>query len=77
MRTTADQVALLARRSVLRTWRNPAATIFPLIFPMLLLAVNSGGLRAETHLPGFPTRSFVARPVRREPSNHANVRKIA
>jgi ABC-2 type transport system permease protein len=60
MRTTADQVALLARRSVLRTWRNPAAVIFPLIFPMLLLAVNSGGLRAETHLPGFPTNSFVA-----------------
>jgi ABC-2 type transport system permease protein len=60
MRTTFDQVALLSRRSVLRTWRNPAATIFPLIFPMLLLAVNSGGLRAETHLPGFPTKSFVA-----------------
>jgi ABC-2 type transport system permease protein len=60
VRTSADQVALLARRSVLRTWRNPAAMIFPLIFPMLLLAVNSGGLRAETHLPGFPTRSFVA-----------------
>jgi len=58
--TTVDQVTLLARRSVLRTWRNPAATIFPLIFPMLLLAVNSGGLRAETHLPGFPTTSFVA-----------------
>ncbi|MBV8065637.1 MAG: ABC transporter permease, partial [Actinobacteria bacterium] len=60
MTTTFDQVGLLARRSVLRTWRNPAATIFPLIFPMLLLAVNSGGLRAETHLPGFPTKSFVA-----------------
>ena len=27
---------------------------------MLLLAVNSGGLKAETHLPGFPTSSFVA-----------------
>jgi ABC-2 type transport system permease protein len=60
MSTTADQVALLARRSVVRTWRNPAATIFPLVFPMLLLAVNSGGLRAETHLPGFPTHSFLA-----------------
>jgi ABC-2 type transport system permease protein len=58
--TTIDQVALLARRSVLRTWRNPAATVFPLVFPMLLLAVNSGGLRAETHLPGFPTKSFLA-----------------
>ena len=60
MSATVDQVALLARRSVIRTWRQPAAVIFPLIFPMLLLAVNSGGLRAETHLPGFPTRSFVA-----------------
>jgi ABC-2 type transport system permease protein len=55
-----DQVLLLARRSVVRTWRQPAAIVFPLLFPMLLLAVNSGGLRAETHLPGFPTHSFVA-----------------
>jgi ABC-2 type transport system permease protein len=55
-----DQVLLLARRSVVRTWRQPAAIVFPLVFPMLLLAVNSGGLRAETHLPGFPTHSFVA-----------------
>src|SRR3989440_9763755 len=27
---------------------------------MMLLAVNSGGLKAETRLPGFPTSSFVA-----------------
>src|SRR5689334_10976113 len=27
---------------------------------MLLLAVNSGGLKAETRLPGFPTDYFVA-----------------
>src|SRR4051794_16382465 len=27
---------------------------------MMLLAVNSGGLKAETRLPGFPTNSFVA-----------------
>jgi ABC-2 type transport system permease protein len=60
MRTTADQVLLLARRSVVHTARQPAAVVFPLLFPMLLLAVNSGGLRAETHLPGFPTKSFVA-----------------
>ncbi len=60
MRTTADQVLLLARRSVVHTARQPAAIVFPLLFPMLLLAVNSGGLKAETHLPGFPTKSFVA-----------------
>ena len=60
MSTTADQILLLARRSVVRTVRQPANVIAPLVFPMLLLAVNSGGLRAETHLPGFPTTSFVA-----------------
>ena len=44
----------------MRTLRQPANIVGPLVFPMLLLAVNSGGLRAETHLPGFPTTSFVA-----------------
>jgi ABC-2 type transport system permease protein len=57
---TADQVYLLARRSVVRTWRQPASSIAPLIFPLMLLAVNSGGLKAETRLPGFPTHSFFA-----------------
>jgi ABC-2 type transport system permease protein len=56
----ADQVVQLARRSVVRTVRQPANVIAPLVFPLLLLAVNSGGLRAETRLPGFPTSSFVA-----------------
>src|SRR5581483_3101747 len=28
--------------------------------PLMLMAVNSNGLRAATHLPGFPTRSFLA-----------------
>jgi ABC-2 type transport system permease protein len=56
----ADQVFLLARRSVVRTIRQPANVVAPLVFPMMLLAVNSGGLKAETHLPGFPTSSFFA-----------------
>ncbi len=51
---------MLARRSVVRTLRQPANVIGPLVFPMMLLAVNSGGLKAETKLPGFPTTSFVA-----------------
>jgi len=55
-----DQVLLLARRSVIRTARQPANVVFPLVFPLLLLAVNSGGLNAATRLPGFPTDSFVA-----------------
>ena len=60
MNAFADQVFLLARRSIVRTARQPANVVFPLAFPMLLLAVNSGGLKAETRLPGFPTSSFVA-----------------
>jgi ABC-2 type transport system permease protein len=54
------QVWALARRSIVRTARQPAAVVFPLVFPMLLLLVNSGGLEASTRLPGFPTDSFVA-----------------
>ena len=43
-----------------RTLRQPASAIPPLVFPMALLAVNAGGLRASTLLPGFPTDSFLA-----------------
>ena len=56
----ADQVVQLSRRSVVRTLRQPANVVSALLFPMFLLAVNSGVLKAETHLPGFPTNSFVA-----------------
>jgi ABC-2 type transport system permease protein len=55
-----DQVVLLARRSVVRTIRQPANVVFPLVFPLLLLAVNAGGLDSATSLPGFPTDSFAA-----------------
>jgi ABC-2 type transport system permease protein len=54
------QAATLGRRAIVRTARQPANVIFPLIFPMLLLAVNAGGLRSATRLPGFPTSSFLA-----------------
>jgi ABC-2 type transport system permease protein len=43
-----------------RTLRQPANIIAPIVFPLMLLAVNSAGLRAETRLPGFPTGSIVA-----------------
>jgi ABC-2 type transport system permease protein len=56
----ASQVLNLARRSVIRTIRQPANWITPLIFPLALMAVNTGGLDAATSLPGFPTDSFLA-----------------
>ncbi|MEX2102373.1 MAG: hypothetical protein WD805_00295, partial [Gaiellaceae bacterium] len=55
-----DQVLLLAERSVVRTLRQPANVVFPLVFPLMLLAVNAGGLDSATRLPGFPTDSYVA-----------------
>lgn len=57
--TLALQVAVLARRSLLRTLRQPASIIPSLLFPMFLLAVNSGGLDSATRIPGFPTDSYL------------------
>jgi len=53
------QVGQLARRSVLRTLRQPAQIVSALVFPLFLLAVNSGGLKDATDLPGFPTDSYL------------------
>src|SRR2546425_7817414 len=58
--SVASQVGLIAWRSARRTVRQPALVIAPLTFPLLLMAVNSNGLKAATHLPGFPTKSFLS-----------------
>ena len=58
-RSLATQVAELARRSVMRTLRQPAQWVPTIIFPLLLLAINTGGLDAATNLPGFPTDSYL------------------
>ena len=60
MSATTTQVGAIARRSVVRTSRQPASIIPPLIFPIALMFVNAGGLRSSTELPGFPTDSFLA-----------------
>ncbi len=57
--TVRGQVGALARRSLLRTMRQPAQVVPALIFPMFLLAVNSSGLSDATNLPGFPTDSYL------------------
>jgi ABC-2 type transport system permease protein len=54
------QVIALARRAMLKTLRQPFQ-MFPVIFfPAMLLAVNASGLRAATHLPRFPTDSYIS-----------------
>jgi ABC-2 type transport system permease protein len=54
-----SNAALLVRRSVLRTLRQPANIVFSFAFPLLLLAVNAGGLSAATKIPGFPANSYL------------------
>jgi ABC-2 type transport system permease protein len=54
-----SQVVNLARRSVVRTLRQPAQIVPALVFPMFLLAVNASGLQRATHIPGFPTHSYL------------------
>jgi ABC-2 type transport system permease protein len=58
--STSAQIGNLARRSIVRTLRQPAYVIPPLVFPTLLVAVNAAGLRPSTALHGFPTNSFLA-----------------
>ena len=53
------QVGSLARRSIVRTLRQPQSIVPPVIFPLFLLAVNTGGLESATRLPGFPTDSYL------------------
>jgi ABC-2 type transport system permease protein len=59
VKALATQIGTLARRSLLKTLRQPFQ-MFPIIFfPAILLAVNASGLQAATRLPGFPTHSYV------------------
>jgi ABC-2 type transport system permease protein len=53
------QAPELARRSIMRTVRQPAAIIPATTFPLILLAINAVGLDSATSLPGFPTDSYV------------------
>jgi ABC-2 type transport system permease protein len=56
--TLLIQVGELARRSVVRTLRQPSQVFPALAFPLILLAINSGGLDEATRIPGFPTDSY-------------------
>jgi ABC-2 type transport system permease protein len=49
---------MLARRSVVRTLRQPAMVVPSIVFPLMLLSINSSGLDSTTQIPGFPTDSY-------------------
>jgi ABC-2 type transport system permease protein len=55
-----EQVGAVARRSVVRTFRQRALLVFPLLFPLILFAINGSALNAARKIPGFPDVSYRA-----------------
>jgi ABC-2 type transport system permease protein len=54
LRANARVAASLGRRSVRQAFRRPQFLAPLVIFPSLMLAVNTGGATHATELPGFP-----------------------
>ena len=55
-----EQIGAVAHRSITRTLRQRALLVFPLLFPLILFAINGSSLSAATKIPGFPTSSYRA-----------------
>jgi ABC-2 type transport system permease protein len=49
----------LARRSTVRTLRQPAVIVSALLFPMMFFSINASGLDAASRLPGFPDAPYL------------------
>jgi ABC-2 type transport system permease protein len=53
-----EQTLAVGRRSVVRTVRQRALMIFPMVFPLILFAINGSALSPATRIPGFPTDNY-------------------
>ena len=53
-----EQIGVVARRSATRTLRQRALLVFPILFPLILFAINGTALSAATKIPGFPAPSY-------------------
>lgn len=54
-----SQTATLARRSTLKLFRQPAALVPGILFPLLFMAVTTAGAGRAADIPGFPARSYL------------------
>jgi ABC-2 type transport system permease protein len=54
----AEQTLAVARRAVVRTLRQRGLLIFPMVFPLILFAINGSSLSPATRIPGFPTHNY-------------------
>jgi ABC-2 type transport system permease protein len=57
--TFSVQMLNLARRSVVRTLRQPAVVVSSLLFPLMFWGINANGLDAASRIPGFPADSYL------------------
>lgn len=53
-----EQTLAVARRAVVRTTRQRGLIIFPMVFPLILFAINGSALSTATRIPGFPTPNY-------------------
>ena len=53
-----EQIWVVAHRSIARTLRQRALLVFPVLFPLILFAINGSALGAATKIRGFPTDSY-------------------
>ena len=53
-----EQTLAVARRAVSRTMRQRGLLIFPMIFPLILFAINGSALSPATRIPRFPTQNY-------------------
>jgi ABC-2 type transport system permease protein len=54
-----DQLGPVARRSIVRTIRQPILLVPSFVFPLFMLAVLSAAGGQVTKVPGFPTQSYL------------------
>jgi ABC-2 type transport system permease protein len=57
--TLLTQVSYIARRSILRTLRQPGVMVSAILFPLMFFAILASGLDAATSIPGFPAGSYL------------------
>jgi ABC-2 type transport system permease protein len=53
-----EQTLAVARRAVVRTLRQRALMVFPMLFPLILFAINGSALGPATRIPHFPTHNY-------------------
>jgi ABC-2 type transport system permease protein len=54
----AEQTLAVGRRAMVRTLRQRGLLIFPMVFPLILFAINGSALSPATRIPHFPTHNY-------------------